>query len=369
MNALTSSAAQTLCEPMALNTSDLNVSLGPLKNMAPDDYAQFHQNGLEPFWQLPQWWQLANTHLFNSQLELIQVTSAQGDLLAAFPIRQNGGLLSAPEHPHLTVGDSYWMPGLSATDIDTIITATLSSLQAWGWQLGNAPDTSASRLCENAAHWQWRQTRESAWFDTTDSVPIPGKLRRNLQRHWRLLETDAELHYTIADAKDESDIHTALDQFLELEASGWKGESGTAIQTDAVLKSFYHGLKTLKEPAINFEIHQLYRNGECIAAQLALRCNNSRYLLKIAYDETYAERSPGSLLLWKTLEHSVEQNLEHLSLVSAPAWAERWKPNVFPVWHVVRFSNDLQGAMREKASTLRNGMMNQLRETRNRMRS
>lgn len=369
MNALTSSAAQTFCESMALNASDLDVSLGPLKNLPTGDYAQFHQNGSEPFWQLPQWWQLANAHLFNNQLGLIQVSTVQGDLLAAFPVSQNGGLLNAPEHPHLTVGDSHWMPGLSAEDIDVIIAATLQSLQAWGWQRSNTPDTSASRLCADAAHWQWRQVRESAWFDTRDDVPIPGKLRRNLQRHWRLLESDAELNYTVTEAQDEAGIHTALEQFLQLEASGWKGESGTAIQTDATLTAFYQGLKTLQQPMINFEIHQLYRNEQCVAAQLALRCNTRRYLLKIAYDETYAERSPGSLLLWKTLEHCVEHDIEHLSLVSAPAWAARWKPNTFPVWHVVRFSNDLHGAMREKAATLRNGMMSQLRETRNRMRS
>ena len=198
-------------------------------------------------------------------------------------------------------------------------------------------------------------------------MQIPGKLRRNLARHERNLRADQCLSYQISTAYEPAAISTAMAEFLTLESSGWKGESGTAILNDSSLTQFYEGLLQFADTHCALEVHQLYLGSTCVAAQLALRCETTLYLLKIAYDEQHAAHSPGSLLLRYALQHSTQDNTQILSLVSAPDWASRWKPHKNQVWHVTRFSNNVQGAIRKKTHSIRTGITDQLRETRDRM--
>src|SRR5690606_17756733 len=45
-------------------------------------------------------------------------------------------------------------------------------------------------------------------------------------------------------AREPAEIYPAFERFLEVEASGWKGDGGigTAIQLDPTLRAFYGGL-------------------------------------------------------------------------------------------------------------------------------
>lgn len=323
---------------------------------------------LEAFWQHPKWWQLSNEHLFDSQLALITVVDAQGALIAALPVKNNTKLLSFPQHDHLTVIDSIWAASIDAPRIEQVMDATLSHFKASGWNSLNLPTSSPMAQCHEHPHWQWREVRQSAWFDTqSEDVPIPGKLRRNLARHERHLQETGELSFSSVNAKDADGIEQAMGDFLQLEAAGWKGESGTAVAADPTLRAFYLGLKSFNTLDLLFEIHRLYHQDRCIAVQIGIRCGSTRYLLKIAYDEAYAASSPGSLMLWRTLQDCANSDTETLSLVTAPPWAARWKPKTFPVWHVTRFSNNLQGSLHLHTGRLKNGLKDRLRATRNRI--
>lgn len=318
-----------------------------------------------PFWQHPKWWQLANDTLFNGSVELVFVCDEQGNTLAALPIERLGGLLRSPKHAHLTVSDSIWCSTHTAESINTIMDASLGHLNAWAWQCTNAPDYAEVRLCEDLPQWQWHEARESAWFDTSGDMPIPGKLRRNLSRHERNLEsTHGAVQYSVITNSDKDNLNNALKNFLALEASGWKGESGTAINTDPTLKAFYQGMAELNDQYLQFEVHQMHMNDRCIASQLAFRCGSTCYLLKICYDEEYANFSPGSLLLKHTMQSCVESDIKKLSLVSAPDWAMRWKPILIPVWHVTRFANTKQGNLRQKLIKAKRGVIHHLRDSR-----
>ncbi len=349
-------------------TVELNISVTPLKSSTDDLQGLVAVSEQRPFWQQPAWWQLANEHLFQGRVELIIASNDRQETLAAMPVLRQGGALLSPQHPHLTVGDSLWIGADSVCELDEIMDAILTHLGASSWTNGHLPNTSQIQLCQDQTHWQWKQVRESAWFDTTGDTPIPGKLRRNLARHQRKIEDLGELVYQVAQTDDTDELSAAMQNFLRLEASGWKGESGTDISKDANLTAFYEGLLGFTQQELKLEIHQLHLANNCIATQIALRCGRTLYLIKIAYDESQAAYSPGSLLLWQTMQRCVEDDTQTLSLVSAPNWASRWKPNVFPVWHVTRFSNTPQGAIRQKAYGFRNTLVNQLRETRNRMR-
>jgi len=354
---------------VAISADDVVVSIAPLAASIGTLARSTQSDATGPFWQHPSWWQLADQHLFDQSLELITVSDAKHNVIAAFPVRRFGGQLYAPQHDHLTVGDAKWCAVQSADCLEEVMDSVLTHLDAWAWEIGNAPDISILKFCKDNDQWHWRETRQSAWFDTSGSLEIPGKLRRNLLRHQRHLEEDGELIFSVVDGSDVDIRLAAINDFLNLEASGWKGESGTAINADPGLTSFYKGMNDFAANDLSLEIHRLEYSGELIASQVAIRCADQLYLLKIAYDEAFASRSPGALLLLETLNHCVDGDTQTLSLVSAPEWAKRWHPKSFPVWHATRFSNTTQGLLRQKANRLKHGFTQQLRDTRNRMRS
>jgi len=88
----------------------------------------------------------------------------------------------------------------------------------------------------------------------------------------------------------------ALDAFLTLEASGWKGEAGTAIACRPADIAYFRRLAELCAADDTLLIDTLLHDGRAIAMGLLVESGNRRHFLKIAYDETQARHSPGRTL-------------------------------------------------------------------------
>ena len=124
-------------------------------------------------------------------------------------------------------------------------------------------------------------------------------------------------------------LDDALESFLELESSGWKGASGTgsSIALDPRTKAFYQSLFNGTQPRLGAHIRLLSVQGKAIAAQLCLQFGGTRTVLKIAYDEAHAGLSPGQVLMDYTIESACRNPLvECLSLVTGAAWMREWEP-------------------------------------------
>jgi hypothetical protein len=89
---------------------------------------------------------------------------------------------------------------------------------------------------------------------------------------------------------------TALEEFLALEAAGWKGRSGTALanlpQHDAYIRKIVSNFAAVDAARIDL----LQLNGVPIAGGLLLDHAGQSHFLKIAYDEDKARLSPGRAL-------------------------------------------------------------------------
>ena len=109
---------------------------------------------------------------------------------------------------------------------------------------------------------------------------------------------------------------------------------------------------------------ELELGGRTIAAKLALRTGDALHLLKIAYDESLGEHSPGSLLLEAVLERAADDGLDRVSLVTSPAWAARWHPLVAPTWHVVRYADAAGGRLAAAADRARDAARRRYRQAR-----
>lgn len=121
---------------------------------------------------------------------------------------------------------------------------------------------------------------------------MKGKRRQELERKRRRL---AERHDGVA-VVDMSADPRALDHFLALEASGWKGRGGTALAADAGHDAFFREACTALRDAGRLDVIALVADGRPIAMKCNGIAGNRLFGFKQAYDESMSAYSPGRLL-------------------------------------------------------------------------
>lgn len=124
---------------------------------------------------------------------------------------------------------------------------------------------------------------------------MSGKRLRSMRRRQRRLEQLGAV--TVAEAKSGEALARGLDDFLTLEAAGWKGRAGTsALQHEDVRRFLQRAMMSLGSED-KVLIHRMIVEGKAIAATIALKSGHTAWGWKVAYDEAYADYSPGVLLV------------------------------------------------------------------------
>ncbi|MGA7995791.1 MAG: GNAT family N-acetyltransferase [Bradyrhizobium sp.] len=148
------------------------------------------------------------------------------------------------------------------------------------------------------------------------------ELRR--QRH-RLAEHGA-VRFDVARTREE--VAAALEIFLRLEASGWKGKRGTAlIQDDGDAAFIRRAAPTLAETG-QCEIVTLYAGATPVAAGLVLRHQDRAFFFKLGIDEHFAKASPGVQLTIDLTRHLCADP----AIASADSTASADHPMINPIW-------------------------------------
>ena len=124
---------------------------------------------------------------------------------------------------------------------------------------------------------------------------ISGPRMKKYRRQRRRLAELGTLETTVAATLDS--CRETFEQFLALEAGGWKGRRGTALLRNAGLSTFARTMVRSLAQSGQCRIHALRLDGKVIAACIVLASGSHSYLWKIAYDEAYADYSPGTLLM------------------------------------------------------------------------
>lgn len=88
----------------------------------------------------------------------------------------------------------------------------------------------------------------------------------------------------------------SIEQFLDLEARGWKGARATALKQEPNRAAFAREMLAGLARAGRMRIHALELAGDPIAMGVELDAGGRAFFWKIAYDETLAGYSPGVLL-------------------------------------------------------------------------
>ena len=127
--------------------------------------------------------------------------------------------------------------------------------------------------------------------DETLSAALGAKKIKELRRQRNRLADDGEVAFRIA--APGYDTATALDAFLTLEASGWKGITGTALAQSEDDASFIRNAVPALVAEGAAQVATLSSGDKVVAAGIVLRHLRRGYFFKIAYDETAAKTSPG----------------------------------------------------------------------------
>lgn len=134
---------------------------------------------------------------------------------------------------------------------------------------------------------------------TPAMVPLSRGRAKELRRQQRTLA--AALGGPV-EAEELTDVPRAVEAFLALEASGWKGRAGTAMASlprhAAFLSAVCESFATRK--AVQFLA--LRGGGRTAAMQCNFRAGEAIFCLKVAYDEQLATHAPGVQLEVAALE-------------------------------------------------------------------
>ncbi len=143
-----------------------------------------------------------------------------------------------------------------------------------------------------------------------------------------------------------AEIAAALEEGYRIEAAAWKGEAGTAIDSQPELKRFYTAFADTAAERGWLRLYFLTVNGARIAFDYCLCYRDKLYSLKIGYDPRLAAYSPCNLLKYFLMRDAFELGLsESHFLGTADKWKLEWARETQPhSWHFV-FSPDARGVL------------------------
>ncbi|MCV2364571.1 GNAT family N-acetyltransferase [Paucibacter sp. DJ1R-11] len=134
----------------------------------------------------------------------------------------------------------------------------------------------------------------------------PKKLASNMRRYLRRSQEETtKTDFRVITAPEE--IEAAVLRYAELEASGWKGEEGTALAPDNQQFHFYREVMykhAVRQKALIFE---LWFESTLVASRLVILRSESVVFLKTTYKETHARLAPGRILLQLVIQTLFER--------------------------------------------------------------
>jgi hypothetical protein len=140
---------------------------------------------------------------------------------------------------------------------------------------------------------------------------------REMRRQWRLLEERGPVVYSVA--RQPRDIHMRFEEFLSLEAGGWKGKKRSALVTDRYHTAFARETVSNLAAIDAVRIHTIDLAGKAIASIVVLMMGGEAYAWKTAYDEDFARYSPGKLLIGELTEwHLDDANIVRSDSCAVP---------------------------------------------------
>jgi CelD/BcsL family acetyltransferase involved in cellulose biosynthesis len=308
------------------------------------------ESGDEEVFYRPEWAQ-AYLQAFEPRADVIVISAWAGERLrgilplvrrrafvSGFPV----ATLTVPANVHSLRASLTVCPGVEGQSALQALWQATKNLPRWDLiDVANVVERNAlDRLVTLAAADGYR----TAWKRTSQTLYLPidasaaasprdksaqppwlagtrPKFRSHLRRAKRQLEEQGTLelkHYNTADPE-------ALEKFYALEASGWKGQEGTAIKCHPSTRRFYDAVAQAAARDGYLSLDFLELNGKPIAGHFGFNLRGRYFLAKAGYDEAFRRHGPGQLLVNEILSQTPERGLREFDFVGPATWDEsRW---------------------------------------------
>jgi len=155
---------------------------------------------------------------------------------------------------------------------------------------------------------------------------LGAKKLKELRRQRNRLAEHGAVHFEVA--RTPTETASAIETFLKLEASGWKGERGTALGRDAGDAAFIRRAVPALAETRQCEIVTLHAGETPVAAAIVLRHHDRAFYFKLGVDERFAKYSPGVQLTLDLTRHlCADPAIRFADSTAAPD-----HPMINPIW-------------------------------------
>jgi hypothetical protein len=195
---------------------------------------------------------------------------------------------------------------------------------------------------------------------------LGAKKLKELRRQRNRLAEHGAVNFEVA--RTSAEMAVAVETFLVLEASGWKGKRGTALGQDEGDAAFVRRATAALAETGQCEIVTLRAGEAAVAAAIVLRHQDRAFYFKLGVDERFAKFSPGVQLTLDLTRHLCADP----AIAMVDSTAKAGHPMIDPIWRgrlaigdvliplrkgdpvvpLIRASLALRGAIREPARRL-----------------
>ena len=152
---------------------------------------------------------------------------------------------------------------------------------------------------------------------------LGAKFRSNLRNRLARLTKFGEPTLEVLDDVDA--IARGRDDAIRLEASGWKAQAGTSIQSDPAVERFYRLLAERATARGWLRLLFLTAGGRRIATSYGSCYRGRLFLFKTGYDPEYATCSPFKLLTYFAIQAAYAEGLTEIDFLGdAEPWKLEW---------------------------------------------
>jgi hypothetical protein len=189
---------------------------------------------------------------------------------------------------------------------------------------------------------------------------LSAKKLKELRRQRNRLAEHGAVRFEVA--RSPTDVSRAIEVFLALESSGWKGERGTALRQDEGDASFIRRATRGLAETGQCEIATMHAGDTPVAAAVVLRHQDRAFYFKLGIDERFAKFSPGVQLTLDLTRHLCADAV----LVTADSTASAHHPMINPIWRGRLRIGDVIIPLRPRDPVVR--MIHMAMKTQNRLR-